>query len=110
MLEALWSVEFVSNLEAVGAGVAVFETGRVFGGDSQYYYLGSFRVVNGVAKADIEVNHYFGPLSSIFGPLTKFNLKLTGQPNNPVMELSGHLVENPKLQIYIRLTKRADLP
>jgi len=110
MLEALWSVEFVSNLQSFGAGVAVFETGRVFGGDSQYYYLGTFRVANGVAQANIKVNHCFGLPSSIFGPMKKFNLKLTGQPNTPVMELRGHLVEDPKLQIYIRLTKRADLP
>jgi len=110
MLEALWSVEFVSNVQALGAGVAVFETGRVFGGDSQYYYLGDFRVVNGVIQADIEVNHYFGPLSSVFGPLKKFNLKLTGQSNTPVMELGGFLVENPQFQIHMRLTKRANLP
>lgn len=38
MLEALWSVEFVSNTDGEGAGVAVLETGRILGGDGQYYY------------------------------------------------------------------------
>lgn len=110
MLEALWSVEFVSNLQSVGAGVAVFETGRVFGGDSQYYYLGTFRIVGGVIHAELEINHYAGSPSSVFGPLQKFNIKLQGEPTDPVMVLRGHLVQNPALQIYIRLTKRADLP
>ena len=34
MLEALWSVEFVSNVNDSGAGVVVLETGRILGGDS----------------------------------------------------------------------------
>lgn len=110
MLEALWSVEFVSNVQSFGAGVAVLETGRVFGGDSQYYYLGSFKVVNGVLHADLEVTHYFGPPSSIFGPLKKFDLKVSGEPRSPVMDLRGNLVQDPQLKILIRLTKRAELP
>lgn len=42
MIEALWSVEFMSNLQGAGAGVAVFETGRVLGGDAGYTYVGKY--------------------------------------------------------------------
>src|SRR5688572_14202113 len=110
MLEALWSVEFVSNTQNFGAGVAVFETGRIFGGDSQYYYIGSYRVKDGLLHADLEINHYAGSPSSVFGPAKQFNLKLSGKPADPVMQVSGHVVQHPQLQIYIRLTRRADLP
>jgi hypothetical protein len=110
MLEALWSVEFVSNLKMFGAGVVVLETGRVFGGDSAYYYLGTCQVKNDIFKAEIKVIHYAGQAFSIFGPLDKFNLKLSGKIQEPIMELRGFLVENPQMKILIRLTKRADLP
>jgi hypothetical protein len=56
MLEALWSVSFQSNAQLGpmgGTGVVVFETGRVFGGDSTMIYTGKFRVVNDVIEADI---------------------------------------------------------
>lgn len=42
MLEALWSVEFQSSFGLQGNGVVVFETGRVFGGDSTMIYVGNF--------------------------------------------------------------------
>ena len=110
MREALWSVEFVSNVQGVGAGVAVFETGRIFGGDSNYFYLGEYRAKDGQIGAEIAVTHYAGPPSSVFGTLKRFNLKLTGNDTYPVMEVRGNVVENSALQIGIRLTWRADLP
>lgn len=110
MLEALWSVEFVSNLERFGAGVVIFETGRVYGGDSAYYYIGRVQVKNGAVEADIEVIHYAGQPFSIFGPFNRFNLKLTGKIQEPIMELQGFLIENPVMKILVRLTKRAELP
>ena len=41
-LEALWSVEFRSNLGNLGGGVVMFKTGRVLGGDGSFYFLGDF--------------------------------------------------------------------
>lgn len=48
MIEALWSAEFTSNVGNFGAGVAVLETDRILGGDSQYYYVGNYQIVNGI--------------------------------------------------------------
>jgi len=45
-IEALWAVNFSTQLGFSGSGVAVFETGRIFGGDSLYYYIGDY-VLNG---------------------------------------------------------------
>lgn len=110
MLEALWSVEFVSNVQGVGAGVAVLETGRVLGGDGQYYYVGNYESNNGVAKAIIKVTHYAGPPNSVFGQIKEFNLILEGKPSEKAFELHGHVQENPSLKIGIRLTRRSELP
>jgi len=112
MLEALWSVQFQSNLGIQGAGVVVFETGRIFGGDSQYYYLGSATVRNDGKEvvAEVEVNHYAGQSFSIFGPMKKYKLRAVGNISTPKMTLQGELVEDPSKKFIVILTKRADLP
>ncbi len=38
MLEALYGVEFTSNMNYGGYGVVVLETGRILGGDSSFVY------------------------------------------------------------------------
>ena len=112
MLEALWSVEFDSNLATIGAGIAVFETGRVLGGDSAFMYVGSYEVRNETATARIKCTKYstIGNMQSIFGPLNKFHLELSGKPDEKAMTLTGHVVENPALKITIKAIRRAELP
>lgn len=110
-VEALWTVEFMSNLQIFGSGVAFFETGKIFGGDARYYYLGSFEVDHGgLVKADIKVTHFTGEPYSIFGIRKEFRLALSGQRKVPVMELTGHVVGKPHLAMTLRLTWRAPLP
>jgi hypothetical protein len=112
MLEALWSVEFVSSLQVVGAGVAVLETGRVLVGDAQYYYVGtcSYDQHTDTVTAELKVTHYAGSEHSVFGAARNFRLRLSGKPNRERFDIHGHVVENPSLNIGIRLTRRAELP
>lgn len=110
MLEALWSVEFVSNVQGYGAGVAVFETGRILGGDASFYYVGNYKVENGTLIAEIKVVNYRGEPNSIFGPLKEFTLHVSGKPQSPEFEVAGNMAERPELHILIRLTRRAELP
>jgi hypothetical protein len=74
MLEALWSAEFSSNLGAIGGGVVVFETGRVFGGDSQFFYIRTCEVKNDSVRGEVTITHYAGILLSIFGPSNEFRV------------------------------------
>lgn len=112
MLEALWSVEFISNLGATGAGVVVLETERVLGGDAQYIYVGSYNLnpSTGLVTAQLKVTHFAGQASSVFGNAREFNLQLSGKPNIQQFEFHGQVVERPDLEIGIRLTRRAELP
>ncbi|MEW5897269.1 MAG: GrlR family regulatory protein [Nanoarchaeota archaeon] len=110
MLEALWSVEFVSNLQVQGAGVVVLETGRVFGGDAQYFYVGDYNMHHDKAQVSLKVKHYSGAPNSIFGQLKEFHVKLEGTPNREKFDMIGHLVEDPTRKMAIRLTRRAELP
>lgn len=110
MLEALWSVRFITNVESFGSGVAVLETGRILGGDAQCFYVGSYDVENGIANATVTVTPYAGPSMTVFGQAKKLSLKLTGKPEHSAFELQGFVVENPALNVRIHFTRRAELP
>jgi len=111
MLEALWSVEFKSSFGMHGNGVAVIETGRIFGGDSLMIYVGSLKVENGVIHADINVRKYahVPGMASVVG-LDSFDLKVSGATAQNELLLSGHVVEDPSRKITIKAIRRAELP
>lgn len=110
MLEALWSVEFSTSMQMAGAGVVVLETNRIFGGDSSYFYIGSYEVKDGTINAEITFKHYNGPLNSVFGPHKEGVVKLSGTIARAGFDLFGSLINNPMAKITTRLTRRAELP
>lgn len=110
-VEALWSVEFMSNAGGVGAGVAIFENGNIYGGDGAYYYLGKYKIANSQVDATVRVVHYAGQPLSIFGQDPQpFELKIGGPLSDSVMNLAGIRTDDMSKQMGVRLTKRAELP
>ena len=78
-LEALWTVEFEVAGGWHNGGVLVFETQRVFGGDSQYYYLGTFFVGRGSINVELRVTHYHGERQTAWGDAaTDFQVHANG--------------------------------
>ena len=73
--EALWAVYFGDAGDSSGlrpgsanAGVAVLETQRIFGGDSQYYYLGTYEVEKDRMTATVTITHFNGePWTCVWG-------------------------------------------
>src|SRR6266436_4982225 len=64
-LEALWSVEFLTpGQNNINAGIVILETNRVFGGDSWYYYTGTYQGEDGKLAAQLKSTHYAGPVGS----------------------------------------------
>jgi hypothetical protein len=106
MLEGLWTVDFISNLGEQGAGVIVFKGNQILGGDSAYLYSGSYTSGGNDVKGKIVVKHYAGIPYSIFGNLKEFEVIVSGKIQQPLMEVSGHLVGNPNMKITARCTKR----
>ena len=114
MIEGLWSVSFASVEQpenAVGGGVVVFETLRIFGGDSLYFYIGNYSISNGNhITAEARVTHYFGPPSSIFGALEQYTVVFNGPIAPNEFYVQGYVKENPAMKLVVKLVKRAELP
>lgn len=110
MIEALYGIEFQSNLNDGGYGVVVLETGRILGGDSSFVFVGSYEVKNNTVYADVKCTNDRKLLQSIFGDINEFNLHLEGQPAHDEFILQGHMIEDPSKIIGVKLTRRAELP
>lgn len=111
MLEALWSVEFRSSYGLQGAGVVVFETGRIFGGDSSMIYTGRYKVVNNALDADLQVRKYANvPGMESVVHLNNFTLKVRGSPAPNELHLTAYVVEDPSRTMTIHAVRQAELP
>ncbi|MBW4544507.1 MAG: hypothetical protein KME25_08695 [Symplocastrum torsivum CPER-KK1] len=45
MLSGIYSVKFSSNLGDLGLGIAVFDKGKINGGDLTYLYRGKYNIM-----------------------------------------------------------------
>ncbi len=111
MIEALWSVEFRSNLDLIGSGIVVLETGRVFGGDSAMIYVGSYTVDGENIKAKLHIQRYANVpgMVSITG-IDDYHLEATGKIGSKEIVLHGHVVGAPDIQMVVKAVRRAELP
>ncbi len=108
-IEQLWSVEFVSEMGSEGGGVVVLDRGKILGGDNNYFYIGSYDLLNNNFNATIDVKHYHGILNPIFGKFDEFILKLKGPYDEEDMLLTGYILEDPSKTLNIRLKYHAEV-
>lgn len=110
MVEALWTFKFITHQNTVGAGVAILESGHVFGGDSEYYFIGSYSIRGNEITVEVESTHYGTTPNSMFGPAKHLNLRFSGPLAQPTTTLEGNVVEAPEKRMTLVLTRREELP
>jgi hypothetical protein len=113
MLEALYVVEFgdVAGSGFRNGGVAVLETNRIFGGDSGYYYLGTFTVTGGHIEAAVQIVKHNPAWGNAFGDAaTSFAIRLSGAIGEDQIAGQMERLDMPGMRLPIRLVKKANLP
>lgn len=80
-IEALWTMQFHNtNGPASSAGVVVFESERIFGGDSCYYYIGNYKVdsmtIRGQVRS-VRFNHQ-QQCQSVIGDYNRLDFQFVG--------------------------------
>ncbi|QNI32785.1 hypothetical protein H7849_01935 [Alloacidobacterium dinghuense] len=110
-MDGLWTVEFGSSAGIFGGGIAVLSRGKIYGGDSGYFYLGSYRLENHSFTARLEVQPFIDSFQSVFGTIGKrFTLLLEGSlkdENNAIAQ--GQPIGMPEMRFGAKLTKRSDV-
>lgn len=114
-MEGLWTIEFGSNIGVFGSGVIVLRNGRIEGGDSNYFYLGSYEKESHGGgyptkfRATISAKPFMKGSPSVFKTVDReFTLRLEGSLRD---EGNGTAVGKPEgmpgMDIGIRLTRRS---
>ncbi|OZI39021.1 hypothetical protein CEG14_05655 [Bordetella genomosp. 1] len=111
MLEAMWTVRFRRPGIDFGAGVIVLESGRAFGGDSSFSYIGTYGVSadGNTVKINLQVSRHAPGLENVFG-LDDFGLTLVGKPSRENMTLSGTVDQHAALRLDVLARRKAELP
>jgi hypothetical protein len=92
-----------------GAGVIITENGTIRGGDSAFYYLGTYHQHAGHIEAQVTGKRHSPGLPSVFGP-NQASITLTGQSQGDEAhyDFKGSSPEAPGVIISALLTKLAD--
>ena len=111
-IEALWSLEFKTSDNYEGAGIVVFDTGRILGGDSAFIFVGNYEVSQGVVKGEVNVSRYSDKsgLVSAFPGLNDFNLVISGDFDPRKMTLHGQVKEDASRHVTLTCVRRAEFP
>ena len=123
MLQALWSLEVLRAEGADPAGVLIlhlrrvfgdyFQTGRLFGGDSQCHYVGEYQIENlGLTGRFTAIRHGGvepTPLGDNDEHTVKFSGTLEASLERDVLILDAVIDGAEDSPVKLRLTKRAPL-
>lgn len=107
-LEGLWIVKFEAA-QVLGSGVAVFSNGRVYGGETGFYYLGTYEADGNIVKARIVVRNFDATILSGFGIPGDYEMDVSAVLQGETMTGTAIVSEHPKYGLGIRLTKKANL-
>jgi hypothetical protein len=108
-MEGLWTIEFGSSEGVYGGGVVVFADGKLMGGDSGYYYSGSYEVSDeNLFTATLRVKPFIEDYPSVFNTLRKdFTLNLSGRIKDADHAIAqGNPEEMPQMDLGVVLTRR----
>lgn len=113
-IEALWAVHYgdVGVPGQVNGGVVVFETSRIFGGDSKFYYVGEYKVSSQTVTGTVMSTHFSGDSMTAFGFSTTGSLHIgfNGRRRGDTIDGEAWLIDQPSERVPILLKRLADLP
>jgi hypothetical protein len=105
--QGLWTLELQTSKAWTNGGVIVLKGNKVFGGDSQYYYTGSFQEQGDDVTGEITATHYHGAVSTAFGTNERsYRLSMSGKHNGDAV--NGHIwrPEAPTKKLNARMTRQ----
>ena len=106
MIEGLWTVQYFGP-QGNSGGVIVLTNGRILGGDSGFYYIGSYELKGDVVKGKVSVKNFDPSIPNVIGVVGDFDLLIEGRVQGNSIEGTGALATAPSAKIVVRLMKRS---
>jgi len=108
MRDGLYKVEFQTKL-GMGAGVVHMLGGKIWGGDSALYYIGTYRLEGNRFTASVSTNRHASDPSirSVFG-VDRVTISLEGVTDGDTGVMTGKAAEAPGVTFQARLVRISD--
>jgi len=107
-IEGLWIVKFTAG-QMYGSGVVVFRNGKVFGGETGFYYIGTYAADDKVVKARVMIRNFDPSVPSGFGIAGDYEMDVSATMQDDTMNGTAIVSGHPEYNLGIRLTKTANL-
>jgi len=110
-VEGLWTTQFEGVPNFLGGGVVMLLNGRIYGGDSEYFYSGLYSQTGPKFEAMVEVKAFAPAPTSVFGlKEQQFSVRIQGDIIGDNIAAIGMRPDFPQARLSMRLKKRADFP
>jgi hypothetical protein len=108
-IDGLWTAEFGTSAGTFGGGVAVFQEGKVLGGDGSYFYVGQYALSERSFTATLKVAPFLPNAESVFKTAGKeLKLDLVGSLESDMKAVAQGQAEGiPGVRFGVKLTKQA---
>ena len=106
-VEGFWLVQF-TGVQGWGGGAVTLIGGQLFGGDSGFFYTGSYKTQNDTLNARIHVRRYIDSVATVMGR-DEFDLELTGIKQGNTITITG-AIPGTSLRLKGTLVKQGNLP
>ena len=107
-LDGLWIVQFTGK-EILGSGVAVFINGKVVGGETGFYYIGTYEADGKAVKARVVIRNFDPAMPNGFGFVGDYEMDVSAMIQDNQMTGTAMITNQPQHSLGIRLTKKANL-
>jgi T3SS negative regulator,GrlR len=108
MLDGLWILQILPPPIASG-GIVVFINGKIFGGDSGFSWVGTYRADERLLKARVQVHNFDTDVKSVLGIEGDFDMDISGNIQGDAISGTAMIVNQPQHSLAVRLDKRANL-
>jgi len=92
-LEAQWAITFTTPTGSYGCGIIVIESNRIMGGDSNFAYIGTYKLLAGNIHGHVTIKRYALGMQSVFDNIA-MNIDDT-------FELSFESIKNVNMSIKL---------
>lgn len=107
MIEGFWIVQAEGKQGSTG-GVAVFTNGRIYGGDSGFFYIGTYEG-DRIIKARVAVHNFDPSVQNILSVAKDYELHITATLDGDTIKGTAIVPDIPNQSMALRLTKKANL-
>ena len=111
MIRGLWTGELNFNVSNIlyGHGVFIFHEGKTFGGNSKFYFAGTYSLDGEHIKGQYKVTHYAGDPITPMGLIEEHgtqHFRFKGKIKGSHMEILGVLIEDDNIRFKGILQKQ----